>query len=177
MAANLEADPDAEGLRPAYSGLFWVLALLSALAVLFIYLMLGKLLLVLYGLLALGLFLFLAQGRKQRSSKQMTYLFLMMGISLSILVETIYIRDFLDNSDWERMNTVFKFFEQVWLFYSLGSALAVFEIVRWAWRARMRAHYEAGTGRMALLRGPVALLEAVFLVRGQGLLPGAIRWA
>ena len=177
MASSLQDDPDAVGLRPAYSGLFWVLVLVAALAVLFVYLTLGKLLLVLYGLLALGLFLFLVQGRRQRSARQMTYLFLLMGIGLSILVETIYIRDFLDNSEWERMNTVFKFFMQVWLFYSLGSALAVFEMVRWAWRARVRAHYEAGTTQLALLRGPLAVLEAIFLVRGRGLLPGVVRWA
>ncbi len=202
------------GMRPSYSALFWMLALLAVLAVLFIYVAVGKLLPVLYSLLALGIILLPAQGRGQRASKQMAYLFLLMGIGLSILVETIYIRDFLDNSDWERMNTVFKFFMQVWLFYALGSALAVFEIVRWAWRARVRAQYEAATGAALAgagwtedadmaedeqagakkmpkgrrasgarapvpvpLRGGLAVLEAVFLVRGRGVLPGVVRWA
>jgi YYY domain-containing protein len=134
--------------RTGYSVVFWALALVSGLAVLCIYVALGKLLPVLYTLLALGLLLFLAQGRRQRASKQIAYLFLLMGLGLSIVFETIYIRDFLDNSDWERMNTVFKFFMQVWLFYALGSALAVFEIVRWAWRARVRAHYEVSLDTM-----------------------------
>jgi uncharacterized membrane protein len=95
---------------------------------------------------------------------------------------------------------------QVWLFYSLGSALAVFEMVRWAWRARARVSLEAGD-KLARARwadtagwiededpeaasasgsrtrqptprsGVLAVLEAVFLVRGQGLLPGVVRWA
>jgi YYY domain-containing protein len=208
LAANLEAKGDEPGMRPAYSLLFWVLALVAGLAFLFVFFALGKLLIVLYALLALGLVLFLAQGHRQRPARQITYLFLLMGIGLSILVETVYIRDFLDNSDWERMNTIFKFFMQVWLFYSLGSALAVFEMVRWAWRARTRVRLEAGD-RMAQARarwadearwiedeypeaasasggqarlpaprgGVLAVLEAVFLVRGQGVLPGVVRWA
>ncbi len=205
LAAHRQAEEDSFWRRSSYSTLFWVLTLVVALAVLLIFIIMGKLLPVLYGLLLLGLFLFLAQGRKQRSARQITYLFLLMALGLSILVETIYIRDFLDDSVWERMNTVFKFFEQVWLFYSLGGALALFEIVRWAWRARV--HYEAETalalaragratetpwieddypervsasGRRArqpaVLRGGMALLESIFLVRGQGVLPGVIRW-
>src|SRR5262249_31053820 len=97
---------------------------------------------VLYSLAALGIVLFLVQGRGQRASKQMTYLLLLLAIAISILIETIYVRDFLDNSDWERMNTVFKFLEQVWVLYALGSALAVFEMVRWLWHARLRARQQ-----------------------------------
>jgi len=208
LVTHGDAEEDSAGLRPPYSTLFWVLALAAGLAVLLIFIAWGKLLPVLYGLLLVGLFLFLAQGRKQRSAKQITYLFLLMALGLSILVETIYIRDFLDNSPYERMNTVFKFFMQVWLFYSLGGALALFEMIRWAWRARMRVYHETQTGaalaragradeaewiedeyperasasgrrarQPALLRGSMAVLESIFFVRGQGILPGLVRWA
>jgi YYY domain-containing protein len=204
LSVSLEHDPESFGMRPPYSGLFWVLVLAACLAFLLIFVTLGKLLPVLYGLLILGLVLFVAQGRKQRSAKQITYLCLLMGLGLSILMENIYIRDFLDNSDWERMNTVFKFFMQIWLFYALGSALAIFEMLRWTWRARMRVVYETPenlalasakpeefededgehtsvSGQRARLpaplRGVLAVLAALFLVRGQGLLPAVVRWA
>jgi YYY domain-containing protein len=207
LAARLAAGPSSPGLLSSYTRLFWALALAAAFAFAFIYIALAKLLPVLYALLVLGIVLFLIQGRRQRSSKQVTYLCLLMGIGLSILVETIYIRDFLDNSDWERMNTIFKFFMQVWLFYALGSALAVFEIVRWAWRAHIFAHYEAnreaaaakaawageadeleddypelaGAGRRtrlpALSGGGLAGLGGLLLATGRGRFPGVVRWA
>ncbi len=212
LTLSLADEQQDVGARPAYAMLFWALALGAGLLALLVYIVWGKLLPVLYTLLALGVILLLVQGHRQRASKQITYLFLLLGIGLSILVETVYIRDFLDNSDWERMNTVFKFFMQVWLFYALGSALAVFEIIRWAWRARVRAHYEAASGlgrpgwadaasegdehpslasalvkrarqpasaarASALWRFLLGVLEAVFLVRGRGVLPGVVRWA
>ena len=37
----------------------------------------------------------------------------------------MYVRDFLDGSDYERMNTVFKFSMQAWLCFAIGGALAV----------------------------------------------------
>jgi len=190
--------------RRAYSVVFWALLVAYAIAICFIYVFLGKLMPVLYALLILGLVLFWIHGRRQQPATQIAFLCLLFGIGLSILVETIYIRDFLDNSDYERMNTVFKFFMQVWLFYALGSALAVFEMARWAGRSRVRAHHEAyaggalaaarwtearwaddeeGTARAggsargrAPLRGALALAEAAFLVRGRGLFPGVVRW-
>ncbi len=151
LTLNLTLGREMRANHPAYSALFWALLLSAFIAFQFIYIYLGKLLPVLYGLLALGILLFLAQGRGQRAARQMTYLLLLAAIGISILIETIYVRDFLDNSDWERMNTVFKFLEQVWVLYALGSALAVFEIVRWAWHARLRARqqeYQAETLQM-----------------------------
>ncbi len=93
--------------RRPYSTLFWALLLAYALAACVIYLFVGKLMTVLYALLILGLVLFWIHGRRQRAATQIAFLCLLFGIGLSILAETIYIRDFLDNSDYERMNTVF----------------------------------------------------------------------
>ena len=57
--------------------------------------------------------------------KLLTYLaMLLLGLAVAFGVEIIYVRDFLDNSPWERMNTVFKFYYQVWMLLSLGAALA-----------------------------------------------------
>ncbi|HLY30155.1 MAG TPA: DUF2298 domain-containing protein, partial [Ktedonobacterales bacterium] len=56
--------------------------------------------------------------------KLLTYALLVLGLCVAFGVEIIYVRDFLDNSPWERMNTVFKFYYQVWTLLALGSALA-----------------------------------------------------
>ncbi len=137
----------------AYSALFWSLLLAYGIVIVFLYVFMNKLMEVLYALLILGLALFIIHGRGQRPAKQFTYLLLLSALGISILVETIYIRDFLDNSDYERMNTVFKFFEQVWVFYSLGSALAIFELVRAFWQARVRVQEEMRLGLSAALAG------------------------
>jgi YYY domain-containing protein len=185
--------------HPAYSALFWVLLAVAFAAYLVFYVVVGRLLPVLYGLVLLGLALFLVQGRGQRAAKQVTYLLLLSAIGVSILIETIYVRDFLDNSDWERMNTVFKFLEQVWVLYALGSALAVFELVRWLWHARLRARqqeYQAETLQMieagpldapaergyapalpGWVRGAWRPVWGLFGVRGRGYFPLAVRWA
>lgn len=47
--------------------------------------------------------------------------------SLAILAGTqvVYLRDFLAGGDWYRMNTLFKFFMQVWVLIGLAAAIAV----------------------------------------------------
>jgi YYY domain-containing protein len=199
LTLNLTLGRGMRANHPAYSALFWALLLAAFIAFQFIYVDLDKLLPVLYSLLALGLVLFLVQGRGQRAAKQVTYLLLLSAIGISILIETIYVRDFLDNSDWERMNTVFKFLEQVWVLYALGSALAIFEIVRWLWHARLRARqqeYQAEALQMieanpldepaepedapatpGWARGVWRPAWRLFGVRGRGYFPLAVRWA
>lgn len=201
LTARLEALPSREA-GSAYSALFWSLLLAYGIAIIFLYVFMNRLIEVLYALLILGLALFIVHGRGQRPAKQFTYLLLLSALGISILVETIYIRDFLDNSDYERMNTVFKFFEQVWVFYALGSALAIFEMVRAFWRARVRVQAEMRLGLALALAGqassetasqgtafdadersqdswagwPARVFRSLFLVRGRALFPGVARW-
>ena len=61
----------------------------------------------------------------QRSARIYTYLLLLMGLCIGLGIELVYIRDFLDGSDYERMNTVFKFSIQAWLCFALAGALVV----------------------------------------------------
>ncbi|HEU5440548.1 MAG TPA: DUF2298 domain-containing protein [Ktedonobacterales bacterium] len=75
-------------------------------------------------LLLLGLGLYLALNPRHRPVKLLTYLTLLVGLAIALGVELIYVRDFLDGSDWERMNTVFKFYYQVWTLFALGGGLA-----------------------------------------------------
>jgi uncharacterized membrane protein len=54
-----------------------------------------------------------------------TYVLLIMGVGSCLGMELVYVRDFLDGGDYERMNTVFKFSMQAWLCFAIGGALAV----------------------------------------------------
>jgi YYY domain-containing protein len=74
-------------------------------------------------LLALGLGLVWASRRNP--AKLLTYILLLAGLGIALSMELVYVRDFLDNSPYERMNTVFKFYFEVWLCLSVGSALAL----------------------------------------------------
>ncbi len=81
-------------------------------------------------LIALGVFLFLVRLRDTRLSKfdaetRFTYILLLIGLGISMGQEVVYVRDFLDSGDYERMNTVFKFSIQAWLCFAIGGALAV----------------------------------------------------
>ena len=51
--------------------------------------------------------------------------------------DRLYLRDFLDGSDYYRMNTLFKFFNQVWVIWGIMGAIAV---------PRIFAEFVAGEG-------------------------------
>lgn len=59
------------------------------------------------------------------ASLNYTYILLLMALCISLGLELVYIRDFLDGGAYERMNTVFKFGIQSWFCFALGGALAV----------------------------------------------------
>ncbi|HET9980029.1 MAG TPA: DUF2298 domain-containing protein, partial [Ktedonobacterales bacterium] len=102
-----------------------LLALASAVALLLAYAISVKVLLLLF--LAVGVYL--ALDSQHSPLKRLTYLVMLLGMAVALGVELIYVRDFLDNSDWERMNTVFKFYYQVWTLLALGGALALSQII------------------------------------------------
>ncbi|HKT37005.1 MAG TPA: DUF2298 domain-containing protein, partial [Ktedonobacterales bacterium] len=81
-------------------------------------------------LMLLGVGVYLAFDIRRHSAlKRLTYLVILLGLAVAFGVEVIYVRDFLDNSAWERMNTVFKFYYQVWTLLSLGGILAFSQIL------------------------------------------------
>ncbi len=51
----------------------------------------------------------------QNRAQVYTYLLLLMGLCIGLGIELVYIRDFLDGGDYERMNKVIKFSMQAWL--------------------------------------------------------------
>lgn len=65
----------------------------------------------------------LALDLRHSPTKLLTYTLALLGLAIAAGVELVYLRDFLDGSAWERMNTVFKFYYQVWVCFSLSGAL------------------------------------------------------
>jgi YYY domain-containing protein len=47
------------------------------------------------------------------------------GLALLAGTQIFYLKDFLDGSDYYRMNTLFKFFNQVWVLWGVMAAIAV----------------------------------------------------
>ncbi|HET9111918.1 MAG TPA: DUF2298 domain-containing protein [Ktedonobacterales bacterium] len=80
--------------------------------------------------LLLLLTLYLGLDLRHSPARVMTYTLIALGLAIALGVELVYIRDFLDHSAWERMNTVFKFYYQVWVCFSLGGALAFTYLIR-----------------------------------------------
>jgi uncharacterized membrane protein len=80
--------------------------------------------------------------------------------SLAILAGTqvVYLRDFLQGGDWYRMNTLFKFFMQVWALLGLAAAIAAPRL----WRGMF--HAGSGGERQSNVREP-AEAGAVHAVR------------
>ncbi len=118
-------------------------------------------------LLALGLALFLLRGVFSAHSRdehhwnattRYTYVLLLVGLGISLGIELIYIRDFLDGGDYARMNTFFKFSMQLWLCLAIGGALAIGQI--WS---RLRGL--AKQGWLAAL-GLLLFGGSIFLVDG-----------
>src|SRR5579875_384802 len=88
-----------------------------------------------------------------------TYLLLLMGLCICLGQEIVYVRDFLDGGDYERMNTVFKFSMQAWLCFAVASALAL---------SRLLCRFPGSVFRRAWTGALIALVVgcSVFLVEG-----------
>jgi len=59
-----------------------------------------------------------------------TLLLAFAGLLISLGVEIFFIRDFLAGGDHQRMNTIFKFYIQVWVFLGIVSAVALSRLSR-----------------------------------------------
>jgi YYY domain-containing protein len=71
----------------------------------------------------------LALDLRHSPTKLLTYILALLGIAIATGVELIYLKDFLDGGAWERMNTVFKFYYQVWVCFSLSGALIFSQLI------------------------------------------------
>ncbi|HKP53502.1 MAG TPA: DUF2298 domain-containing protein [Chloroflexia bacterium] len=114
-----------EGAIPAWAGLL-MLGLTGALVVLQVVTkqyLLGLLIMLLGGILATTL-----AGRRSAGS-YFTSLLLVGALAVALGVEVIYLADHLQFDFFYRMNTVFKFYIQVWVLFALGGAAAIYYIL------------------------------------------------
>jgi len=67
---------------------------------------------------------------RRQPSRFLPWALIAIGAVVTASTEFIYVADDLQRSDWERMNTVFKFYLQAWTLLAIGSAV----LVAWLWR-------------------------------------------
>jgi YYY domain-containing protein len=73
---------------------------------------------------------------RREISETTAYLGLLIFTGLLVLlgIEFFFLRDFLGGGDYYRMNTLFKFFIQVWIIFGIAAAVTLPQIWGWAWR-------------------------------------------
>ncbi len=84
------------------------------------------------------------------------------GLLVLFGVEIFYLKDHLQGGDWRRMNTLFKFYIQVWVMLALALAVAlpgIWDFIRRRWGRVWRALWAAGFVYLLAL-------SLVFLVAG-----------
>lgn len=63
------------------------------------------------------------------------------GLLVLLGVEFFFLRDFLGGGEYYRMNTLFKFFTQVWVIFGLVAAVVLPQLWEWAWRWSLPAQF------------------------------------
>lgn len=67
---------------------------------------------------------------RRQPSRFLPWALIAVGAVTTASTEFVYVADDLQHSDWERMNTVFKFYLQSWTLLAIGGAV----LVAWLWR-------------------------------------------
>ncbi len=103
---------------------------------------------------------------------QLPVALLIAGVGVTLGPELVYVADNLQNSDFERMNTIFKFYFQGWSLFALGGVGALAwlwgQAPRWSvapfrrWMGRRDRRFNAATLRGLLAGGLALLLIASF---------------
>jgi uncharacterized membrane protein len=85
------------------------------------------------------------RGRAADPGSQFAALLALTGLAILAGTQVVYLKDFLNGSDYYRMNTLFKFFSQVWVIWGVAAAVALPRL----WRGWV----SAGAGRTRSGRG------------------------
>ena len=75
--------------------------------------------------LAIGFLLLWRRGRGADGGSQLAALLAVTGLAILAGTQLIYLKDFLQGGEWYRMNTLFKFFSQVWVLWGVAAAIAL----------------------------------------------------
>ena len=92
-------------------------------------------------LLGLAFVLLWRRGRAADAGSVFAALLTVTGLAILAGTQVVYLKDFLHGSDWYRMNTLFKFFSQVWVIWGVAAAIAT------AASARATSVARQGAGR------------------------------
>jgi YYY domain-containing protein len=79
--------------------------------------------------LAISFLLLWRRGRHADAGTLLGLLLTTTGFALLAGTQIFFLRDFLQGGDWYRMNTLFKFFIQVWVLWGVAAAIAVAQII------------------------------------------------
>jgi YYY domain-containing protein len=126
IAAERVARPiEMPGVVPLWAGvgMLAITAVLTGLQVATGQLLLALLIALLGGIIATTL------ASSRTPSSMFTGLLLVAALAVAMGVELVYLADHLRGGDMFRMNTVFKFYIQVWLLFGVGSAAAIYYIL------------------------------------------------
>ncbi|NLE76546.1 MAG: hypothetical protein GX605_07315 [Chloroflexi bacterium] len=102
-------------------------------------------------LLPLGAAFLLLLARPADSRQSFATLLLFTGLLVAAGVEVVYMRDFLGGGDHYRMNTLFKFYMQVWVLLGCGAAAVLPTLWAWIGKGHSRGLRWAWQGALALL--------------------------
>lgn len=75
--------------------------------------------------LTLAFLLLWRRGKAADAGAQFAILLAVTGLAILAGTQLIYLKDFLGGGDWYRMNTLFKFFSQVWVLFGIGAAIGL----------------------------------------------------
>lgn len=127
---------EARGLGQFRSGRIWLFAALVLAAAAVLLAALGRPTAAI-ALLALCLVLPSLLDRQAAPDRAFAALLLAAGLAVVAGTELVYVRDFLDGGDWQRMNTVFKFSGPAWILLGLAGAFVLARF--WSLAARAPA--------------------------------------
>jgi uncharacterized membrane protein len=108
--------------------------------------------------LAVALPLLWRREREADASDQLATMLAITGVLLLGGTQIFYLKDFLQGSDYYRMNTLFKFFNQVWVLWAVAGAIALPRL--WAAARRKQDPIAAAVGREEAL-GELPVLEGM----------------
>jgi uncharacterized membrane protein len=92
--------------------------------------------------------------RSPRAETQFVAALVFTGLLVLFGVELFYLKDHLQGGDWRRMNTLFKFYIQVWVMLGLAVAVAlpgIWDFVRRRWHPVWRTLWLVAFGYLLLL--------------------------